>query len=322
MLPKAIKTVLLSISVCVLLGISTLPTCAEKVGQGKNLKVALLPILDVFPFYVAEAEGYFSEEGVKAEAIPVASGLARDQLMQAGEIDAMLNEMASTASYNRESIQVKILSTARKPFSDYPMFRILSAPKISIKNNSDLMEIPIGISKNTIIEYVTDRLLSMKGLKPEQINKKSVPSIPERYQLLIQGRIKAATLPDPMGLSALSSGANEIISDAAYPQYSISVLSFNIKAINNKSQEIKRFLRAWHRAAKAVNDNPEIYRQLLLDKVRVPPNVQNGYPMPHYPVNEIPTPSEWSDVMAWMVEKGLLNDALPYETSVSEGFLP
>lgn len=322
MLTKITNIFSLSIFICILLGVSSIPTYADKAVQGKNLKIALLPILDVFPFYVAEAEGYFSDEEVKAEAILVASGLSRDQLMQAGEIDGMLNEMTSTASYNRDEIQVKILSTARIPFSDYPMFRILTAPEFSIKSPSEFIEISIGISKNTIIEYITDRLLSTKGLKPAQIKKSSVPSIPERYQLLIQGRLKAATLPDPMGLSALSSGAIEIISDAAYPQYSISVLSFSVDSIKGKGKEIKGFLRAWHRAAKAINNEPEKYRQLLLAKVRVPPNVQKGYPIPRYPVNKIPKPEEWLDVMEWMVDKGLLTHALPYEKSVSRDFLP
>jgi NitT/TauT family transport system substrate-binding protein len=322
MLQKVTKVFSLFIFICILLGISSLPTYADKDTQAKNLKIALLPILDVFPFYVAEAEGYFSDENVRAEAILVASGLSRDQLMQAGEIDGMLNELASTASYHRDEIQVKILSTARIPFSNYPMFRVLTAPETGIKDPSEFTEISIGISKNTIIEYITDRLLSAKGLRPARIKKRSVPSIPERYQLLIQGRLKAATLPDPMGLSALSSGAIEIISDAAYPQYSISVLSFSVDSIMDKGREIKGFLRAWHRAAKAINNEPGKYRQLLLAKVRVPTNVQKGYPIPRYPVNQIPNPEEWLDVMKWMVDKGLLNTALPYEESVSGDFLP
>jgi NitT/TauT family transport system substrate-binding protein len=125
-----------------------------------------------------------------------------------------------------------------------------------------------------------------------------------------------------LGLSALFAGAEEIISDATHPRFSISVLSFNVEAIKTKRMEIIGFLRAWHRAAKTINNDPEKYRSLLLTKIRVPPNVQKGYPIPPYPVNEIPTADEWSDVMAWMVEKGLLKAALSYGPSVSDDFLP
>ncbi len=71
---------------------------------------------------------------------------------------------------------------------------LLSAPGSGLRSASDLAGVPIGISKNTIIEYVTDRLLAAEGLDQKKITKKSVPVIPERYQLLLQGQLKAATL--------------------------------------------------------------------------------------------------------------------------------
>ena len=36
--------------------------------------------------------------------------------MQAGAIDGMLNEMASTANFNREQTRVQIVATARKAY--------------------------------------------------------------------------------------------------------------------------------------------------------------------------------------------------------------
>ena len=86
MLHRIPKALFLSISLYTLIGIGSFPSFAEKPGQGQTIKVALLPILDVLPFYVAEAEGFFSEEKVRALAVPVASGLTRDQLMQAGDL--------------------------------------------------------------------------------------------------------------------------------------------------------------------------------------------------------------------------------------------
>ena len=81
-------------------------------SESGPLRIALLPLLDSFPFYVAEAEGYFEKQGVRVKVVPVASGLERDQLMQSGAIDGMLNEMMSSANFNREHVRVKIVSAA------------------------------------------------------------------------------------------------------------------------------------------------------------------------------------------------------------------
>ncbi len=296
----------------------------SKAQQSENepLRVALLPILDSFPYYVADSEGYFSDAGVVVEAVPVASGLERDQLMQSAAIDGMLNEMITTANFNRIKVQVKSVISARKAYPDYPLFRVLSAPGNSRTSARDLAGIPVGISKNTIIEYVTDRLLQARGLKADMIVKKSVPIIPERYQLLLQGQIKAATLPDPLARSALEAGAGEIVDDSAYPRYSVSVLSFHVDSLKNKSRQVRLFLKAWDRAAAAVNKSPESFRGLLLKKIRVPKNIQQSYKIPPYPRREVPTAAQWADVMNWMMEKGLLDSALPYDGSVTSEFLP
>lgn len=295
---------------------------AETGAQAKELKIALLPILDVLPYYVAEAEGYFDGSGFIIREIPVASGLSRDQLMQAGEIDGMLNEMTTTGSFNREGVQVKILMSARKAYSGSPLFRILASQKGGLKSPKDLDGVPIGVSVNTIIEYVTDRMLEAEGLSRERIIMKSVPVIPERYQLLMQGQLEAATLPDPLGISALTAGAVSMVDDSAYSRYSVSVLSFSVKALKEKGEGIRFFLEAWDKAAGDINANPKAYRSLLLKKIRVPKNVQEGYPVPIYPRREVPDSEQWADVMTWMVEKGLLTTPLPYEQSVTKAFLP
>jgi NitT/TauT family transport system substrate-binding protein len=291
-------------------------------AQSPSLRIALLPILDAFPYYVAEAKGYFEEYGLNVKAVPVASGLERDQLMQSGAIDGMLNEMITTANFNRNRVQVKTVIAARKAYPQYPLFRLLSAPGSGLSTTSDLVGVPIGISKNTIIEYVTDRLLTADGLDPQTIVKKSVPAIPQRYQLLLQGRLKAATLPDPLAQSALEAGAGEVVADSSHPDYSVSVLSFSINALNNKSGAVRLFLKAWDRAAAEINTDPESFRALLLNKIRIPNNIQNTYKIPPYPRRQVPNADQWEDVMRWMVDKGLLAEPLPYGDSITSAFLP
>jgi NitT/TauT family transport system substrate-binding protein len=317
------NSVVLSLLV-VLLIMPGLPTnlFAQKAQSANSLKVALLPILDTLPFHAAQAKGYFDKYGVSVTAVPVGSGLERDQLMQAGAIDGMLNEMATTANFNRERIQVQIIVSARKAYPHYPLFRLLSAPGSGLKTPADLKGTPIGISKNTIIEYVTDRLLSAGGLAPDQITKKSVPVIPERFQLLMQGQLKAATLPDPLAKAALEAGAGAVIDDSSHPQYSVSVLSFSIQALKTKADAVRQFLKAWNQAVRDINADPESFRSLLLQKIRVPKNIQQTYRIPPFPVREVPAADQWADVMNWMVSKGLLKTPLPYKDSITTDYLP
>ena len=287
-----------------------------------TLRVALLPIYDVLPFYAAQANGYFDSDRVKIVGLPVGSALERDQLLQAGEIDGVLNEMTTVAGFNRSGTQVKVVGMGRHPMAGHPLFRLVTAPGSGLSSPGDLAGVPIAVSTNTIIEYVTDRLLAGKGLSPGQIVKQSVPVIPERYQLLMQGRLKAAMIPDPLAKSALAAGAGQVLDDTENPVYSWSVLTFTIAAIENKPEAIRFFLKGWDRAAADINNHPDTFRELMLKKIRVPKNIRATVTVPPFPRAKVPDAGQWQDVLDWMMGKGLLKAPVPYADSVTGAFLP
>jgi len=293
-------------------------TTAQAAPQ-PTLRIALLPIPDVLPVFVAEQQGYFAEAGIRVETIPVGSALERDQLMQAGRIDAMVNEISGTASFNRNKIQMKIVAVARAPKGGSPLFRILSSPASGITTPTQLKGVPIAVSKNTVIEYLTDRLLGEKGLTEDEIVKRSVPVLPERMQLLLSGRIKAATLPDPLAFAAMKAGAHVVMDDTNAPLYSASVLSVSADTLARDKEAVTAFVRAWMRAAADLNADPERFRPLMLKKIRVPKNVRQSFAIPPFPVDTVPTEAQWDDVMDWMTAKGLLKSPIAYEASVVTG---
>jgi len=289
--------------------------------KDRRLRLALLPIPSVLPIFVAEENGYFKELDIVVETLPVGSAVERDQLMQAGQIDGMINEISGAAIFNRDKIQLKIVAIARLPMGVRPIFRILAAPGSKLSSTKDLAGVPIGISKNTIIEYITHRLMSAGGVETDRIVYKSVPVLPERLQLLLSGQIQAATLPDPLGASAIQAGAVEIVNDTVLASVSASVVSFSSVAINDKTETVKQFMVGWDRAVADLNADPAKYRELMLKKIRVPKNVHTIFSIPPYPRNIVPSRKQWDGVMTWMVEKKLLSTPLAYEDSVTADFL-
>jgi NitT/TauT family transport system substrate-binding protein len=308
------------VSVIAILLLSLAACAPGQEAENTNLKMGLLPILDILPFYVAEQKGYFEEEGINVEFVPVKSAQERDALMQAGEIDGMLNDLVSTGLFNRDEVQIKIVATVRRSYPESPQFRVLTAPDSGISSAQDLAGVPIGISQNTVIEYITDRMLEAEGLSPDQIEIVEVSAIPVRFEQLMAGQIQAATLPDPLAQGAVADGANLVVDDSQYAEYSQSVLSFSIEAVDSKPNTINKFLSAWNRAVGDLNSNPNQYSDLLIEKARVPESIQGSYQMPPFPEGEVPSQAEWQDVVDWLLEKGLIDQPITYEDSVSTGF--
>jgi NitT/TauT family transport system substrate-binding protein len=98
----------ISVSVILLLAVGAC-TLGGRSEEGTHLKMGLLPIQDTLPFYVAEQQGYFEDEGISVELVPVKGAQERDALMQAGEIDGMLTDLIAVGLFNRDEVQVKVV---------------------------------------------------------------------------------------------------------------------------------------------------------------------------------------------------------------------
>jgi len=85
----------------------------------------VLPILDALPMYVAEAQGYYTAAGIKVEFVPVSSAAERDQVMQAGQVDGMINDLTSTVLYNKDTQKIAVVRFARVASKDSAQFSIL-----------------------------------------------------------------------------------------------------------------------------------------------------------------------------------------------------
>jgi NitT/TauT family transport system substrate-binding protein len=284
--------------------------------------MALLPVQDVLPFHVAQQNGYFEQVGVQVELVPVKSGQERDTLMQTGQVDGMLTDLLSPVLFNQDEAQVKAVRTARRVYPDSPIFRTLAAPGSTATTPPDLAGVEIGSAQNTVIEYITDRMLEKAGVPADQIATQEVSAIPVRFELLINGEIPAATLPDPLASGAIAAGAVLIVDDTSVPELSQSILVFSSESLEASPDAVRGFLEAWEMAVDELNENPDAYKALLIEKGRVPESIQGTYQMPPFPEASVPTAEQLADVVTWALEQGLIEEEIPYERMVDDSYLP
>lgn len=307
--------------VAFLLSFLMLAACSS--GQEPStLKLAMLPILDALPMYVADEEGYFAEENLNVEFIPVTSAAERDQVIQAGQADGMINELLSTLFYNEANPEIVVVRYARVATPEYPQFYILSGPESGIENLEDLKGQDIGISEGTIIEYSTDRLLEAEGFSPADIITVAVPRIPDRMALLNSGELPAANLPDPLASLAVQSGAKILVDDSSHPEYGHSTISFRKEVVDENPEAIRGFLRAIEKAVEDINQDKDQFSNLLSERNLVPDPLLGSYPIPDFPTASVPPISQWNDILDWAVNKGYISTDMAYDQSVDDSFLP
>lgn len=298
------------------------PTLVNTEANPVTVRVAVLPLIDTLPMLVADQEGFFSNHGVKVEFIPVASAPERDQLIQAGQADATVNELLSDMFFNKDGIKMEVVRFAHKASATSAHFFILSSKASGIMDVKNLKGVEIGISQGTIIEYVMDKLLQANGFTSDDIKTVSVPKMPDRMALLASGELKAAVLPDPLAGLAVQQGAVIVFDDKNYPDYGASVISFTKDFIDHNPETVKGFLAAIEEATTLLNSNPAQFASLLSDKKLVPPPLLGSYVIPTFPVAGVPSEADWNDALSWAKDKGLLTVDVAYGGSVNDSFLP
>jgi NitT/TauT family transport system substrate-binding protein len=314
--------VLFSLLVLLSLALTACGGATPAPAEAVTVRFAMLPILDALPMFVAQANGYFAAENINIEVVPVASAAERDQVMQAGQADAMVNDLVSTLFYNKDAANIVVVRFARTATPDFAQYFVLAGKDSGITSVDDLKGVEIAISDATTIDYVTDRLLQAEGFAPADIKTVAIPNIRDRLTALSDGTVKAATMPDPAAAGAIAAGATVVISDAAHPEIGHSVLSFSSDFVQQHPEAVRGFLAAWERAVTEINADKTKWDDLLRTNNLLSEQLIGHYTLPNYPAASVPSEDQFADVNAWAKENGLLTTDVSYSESVNATFLP
>ncbi len=286
--------------------------CAQK--SEEKIKFGILPIEDALPIVVAEKEGLFKKHGIDVEIVDFNSALERDSALMAKQIDGVITDPLAVILLKSKGYDVRIVSLCLGKTPQEGVFAILASPNSSINSVKDLNGKKIAISSNTIIEFVTDELLSKYNVSYEKIE---VKSIPMRLRMLLDGEVEVATLPEPLASYAVSKGAKLIISDAMINEsLTQTVIVFRGDFIEKNGDAVKRFMKAYAEAVELINSNPQKYRDLFVKIARVPKDIADSYPMPKYPKPEKFPKEFYERYLNWALEKGLIEKEVPYESVI------
>lgn len=288
-------------------------------GQPKNtIKVGILPILDSLPIYVALDKGYFKDKGIDVEIIPCASAAERDQLMAAGALDIIINDLIALALFNKDRINLVAIRYAMLPQKDHPQFYILSSKRSGINHPKGLKNVPVGISEATIIHYVTERLLEGSGLKKEEIRFIPIQRIPDRLSALERGEVDAATLPDPLAILAMKKGAVLVLDDSKEKSYSGSIYSVRKEFLEKNLKTTRAFLLSINKAIEDINKDKGKWANLIVEKKLVPPVLLNSFKISTYPAFDVPDNKKWEDIMLWLRDRSLIRTSISYNDSIKD----
>ncbi|MBP2627961.1 MAG: ABC-type transporter, periplasmic subunit family 3 [Firmicutes bacterium] len=288
---------------------------APKVGQLQNMTIGLMPDVDSIPFIIAQEKGYFKEEGINITLKSFKSAMDRDSALQSGNLDGEISDMLAEAFAKAGGFDTVITSLTTGSY------KLVVNKDETVTSIKELKGKDVAISKNTIIEYVTDKVMVEGGLAPADINKIVIPQIPTRLEMLQNGKIAAATLPEPMATIAVKNGGR-ILNSSDKLSINPGVMIFTSKAVNEKEKEIQGMYRAYNKAIDYLAKEPmENYIDLLIEKGGFPAAVKGTLILPQYKKPVAPDAKDIEAVIAWLQTRQLIQKGYSYKELVDDRFV-
>ncbi len=318
---KEISRLLLPLLTVLILPIS-LVGCSlfeDPVDYNQPIRIGLLPIIDSVPFYAAEADGLFEENGLNVQLETFASAAERNVALQAGAIDGQLADLIATGLLNNDEHLVQIVKTTYRANDEKGMIALIAGKNSDVKSPADLKGKEVGISSNSLIEYHLDMYLDEAGINRSDIVKVEIASIPTRFELLSAGQLETAILPEPLTTLAVKFGGT-IIMDDQNSRLGLSVLEFKKDFIDDHPRLVQLIVEIHDTSISNINSNPSNYEHLLSEKARLPEVLQESFRMPPFPVGDVPTEAEIKRSNDWLLSKGLIDSARSYEEVVNTEF--
>lgn len=217
--------------------------------------------------YVAQARGYFREEGLDLQLRECGSGRDCHRLLSEGGVD-----VATAAEL------VVTLNAAARP--EHAIFATISASSHQIKlvarrsvggsTPAGLRGRRIGTVIGTSAQYYLHRWMVFHGLEPRDVQ--LVPMAPDRIvDALRRGEIDAAAIWEPYASAAIADGAFELPNPRVYTQF------FNLVAtrtmLSTRGYQVSRLLRALLQAQRFVAENPARAAAVLVERLNLDPQL-------------------------------------------------
>ncbi|MDL2280496.1 MetQ/NlpA family ABC transporter substrate-binding protein [Selenomonadales bacterium OttesenSCG-928-I06] len=302
-----------------LIMIFSLGGCAKKEDSGstakKKIVIGIMPDIDSIPIIIAAEKGYFKEENITVEIQLFKSAMERDSALQSGNLDGTISDVLAIAFAKEGGFDLKITSAT------VGSYKLVAAKNQNASQITDLKGKDIAISKNTIIEFVTDKIIEEQNMKESDFKKVIIPQIPTRLEMLQNGNLAAATLPEPLASAAIHKGGT-LVSSSDILKINPGVMIFTNKSLTEKEQEIKAFYRAYNKAINYIEKEPlNNYIDLLIDKLGFPNATKDYLVLPEFEKAALPTEKDFNDCIKWLLDKNLIKKNFVYQDLVDGRFV-
>jgi len=294
-------------SLVVLVGLSVSSACRRE--PPVTVRIGYLNITASLPLFIAEEKGFFGEEGVAYQAVPIATSNQLVDGIVAGNLEMFIEASAVPV------LAVELQSPGRlKVFSVSSITRKAPFDALLVKDASllrklqDLAGKKIGVFPGSTATNLLKKFLADQGV---EVSKITFVPMPPQNQLtaLLEGSVDAVHAYEPTTAIALSRGGVRQLYGSAYAEMldrnpqGVAVIA--TRFLDEHPETARRAIRGLERAMVFMREHEAEARQILARRMNLDTSVAARsvflYMLPHGEV-DVSTLQRYADMLTELGE--------------------
>jgi len=284
------------------------------------LRIALVPIWDVAPYYAAEQQGYFTAENIAVTQQIVRGGAAAIPALVGGSFDMVYANGTSIVTAITKGIDLRIILEGAPIGSGPPdPGALLKRKGEPLKTGKDLEGKIVGVNALRDVQWMfVTAWIKETGGDPDKVQIIEVP-LPSMVDTLKAKRVDAALVLDPFMTMGLADPAIELLDWALSRVYAggpVGFFTITPELAARRPNDVRAFMRAYKRGAAWVNANTgkEPFIKLIAGFTGITPELVGQ--MKPVPAHADIVPSGLSHLTALMTQTGLLTTSVDLRTKI------
>lgn len=252
-----------------------------------RLNIAMVPVLDAAPFYYARSQGYYKDAGLDVGFSTNDAGAAAITGVINGTFDAAVTAWFPVAIAVSRGLKLKYVMSPnyvdRRP--GHGDEAVITKPGSGINSYKDLEGKTVATNALTSLTVLGTKIVMKRtGADPDKVRFVALP-FKSTVQAVAQGQADAAIVVTPFQTEAQEAGLKVFGDPAmeAFPLHApiVTVVTSDATA-QKKAAALAAFTAATFRAAKALNGNEPLQRELAQKVFGFPPAVAKKVPLPNF----------------------------------------
>lgn len=309
------------------------PAATKAAPASVTVKFGQVGGLSDAAIFIAEAKGFFKEQGITVEYVPFTS--AAQMVAPLGTNELQIGGGAISAGlFNAFNRDVKILIVADKgnqnPGNGYEAYIVRKDLADQIKGPKDLKGRTVALAARDISpEYSLDAYLRQGGLTINDVNVVTMGH-PDMLSALQNKAIDVGAPIEPTLSRTLQAGVGTLLTrvDAVVPGIQVAVILYSQKFATDQRDAATRFMFAYLKGARLYNDaftkkDLQVRKDvvdILAKATKLDASLFDTMYVPGIDPNGKVNVKSTDDIQQWFVKKGSLNKVADLEKLIDMSF--